>query len=115
MAVRADIYAGQGGMNKRQGEDFRIFLHKIIPLGQFGEINNTRVIASPRPSARVPFGTGKAVREFLDNGRIESYPLAAFEDLKVFFLIRCRIFQCGFCTRKGRYDLERIFGQVGIW
>ena len=33
MAVRADAYAKQGGMNKRQaGEDF-YFLHKIIPLG----------------------------------------------------------------------------------
>jgi hypothetical protein len=60
MAARADPYFKQGGMNKRKaGEDF-YFLHKIIPLGGFGEINDTRVIPSPRASHRVPFGTGRA-------------------------------------------------------
>jgi hypothetical protein len=72
-------------MNKRQaGEDF-YFLHKIIPLGAFREINSTRVIASPRPSDRVPFGTGRSVRDFLDSGKFESYPLQAFEDLRWLF------------------------------
>jgi glycosyltransferase involved in cell wall biosynthesis len=85
MAVRARVYMEQGGMNKRQaGEDF-YFLHKIIPLGSFREINSTRVIASPRPSDRVPFGTGRAVRDFLDSGKFESYPLQAFEDLRSLF------------------------------
>jgi hypothetical protein len=85
MAVRAEAYMKQGGMNKRQaGEDF-YFLHKIIPLGQFGEINATRVIPSPRPSDRVPFGTGRAVREYLETKKFETYPLEAFRDLKEFF------------------------------
>ena len=85
MPVRADAYMKQGGMNKRQaGEDF-YFLHKIIPLGQFGEVNSTRVIPSPRPSERVPFGTGRAVRDFLATGKFETYPLQAFDDLKQFF------------------------------
>jgi hypothetical protein len=85
MAVRARIYLEQGGMNKRQaGEDF-YFLHKVIPLGGFREINSTRVIASPRPSDRVPFGTGRAVRDILDSGKFESYPLQAFEDLRGLF------------------------------
>jgi hypothetical protein len=85
MAVRARVYAAQGGMNKRQaGEDF-YFLHKVIPLGGFGEINGTRVLASPRPSDRVPFGTGRAVREYLNSGRFESYPLQAFDDLRFLF------------------------------
>jgi hypothetical protein len=85
MAVRAQIYLEQGGMNKRQaGEDF-YFLHKIIPLGGFREINSTRVIPSPRPSDRVPFGTGRAVREFIDSGKFESYPFQAFEDLRHLF------------------------------
>ncbi len=65
--VRADIYAAQGGMNKRKaGEDF-YFLHKIIPLGHFAELNTTRVIPSPRPSDRVPFGTGVAVGKYLSS------------------------------------------------
>jgi hypothetical protein len=85
MAVRARHYCAQGGMNKRQaGEDF-YFLHKIIPLGAFGEVNSTRVLASPRPSHRVPFGTGRAVREYLDFGKFESYPLQAFQDLRFLF------------------------------
>lgn len=85
MAVRADGYMKQGGMNKRQaGEDF-YFLHKIIPLGHFGEVNSTRIIPSPRPSDRVPFGTGRSVRDYLATGKFETYPLQAFHDLKQFF------------------------------
>jgi len=64
MAVRASIYKKQGGMNRRKaGEDF-YFLHKIIPLGGFTEINTTAVYPSSRPSNRVPFGTGKAVNNW---------------------------------------------------
>ncbi len=85
MAVRADAYMKQGGMNRRQaGEDF-YFLHKIIPLGHFGEINTTRVIPSPRASDRVPFGTGRAVRDYLATGRFETYPFKAFCDLRELF------------------------------
>lgn len=85
LAVRAGAYMKQGGMNKRQaGEDF-YFLHKIIPLGHFGEINTTRVIPSPRASDRVPFGTGRAVRDFLATRKFETYPLQAFHDLKQLF------------------------------
>jgi glycosyltransferase involved in cell wall biosynthesis len=85
MAVRADAYMKQGGMNRRQaGEDF-YFLHKIIPLGNFGEVNTTRVIPSPRASDRVPFGTGRAVREYLANERLETYPMQVFRDLKELF------------------------------
>jgi hypothetical protein len=85
MAVRASAYMKQGGMNKRQaGEDF-YFLHKIIPLGNFGEINTTRVIPSPRPSDRVPFGTGRAVRDYLATRKFETYPIESFHDLKDLF------------------------------
>lgn len=65
MAVRSSAYQKQGGMNKRKaGEDF-YFLHKIISLGNFTELNSTRVIPSPRISDRVPFGTGKAIGDYL--------------------------------------------------
>ena len=85
MAVRAEIYQKQGGMNKRQaGEDF-YFLHKITPLGGFTDLTETTVFPSPRPSDRVPFGTGKAVRGCLRGERILTYPLTAFLDLKQFF------------------------------
>jgi hypothetical protein len=85
MAVRAGAYTKQGGMNKRQaGEDF-YFLHKIIPLGGFSDLTGTTVFPSPRPSDRVPFGTGKAVRDYLHSTRRATYPLAAFSDLKKLF------------------------------
>ena len=85
MCVRAEVYAGQGGMNKRRaGEDF-YFLQKVIPLGGFGNITDTRVLPSPRPSNRVPFGTGKAVSTCLAGGQLTTFPLRAFADLKEFF------------------------------
>ncbi len=85
MAVRADIYKRQGGMNKRQaGEDF-YFLQKIIPLGGFTDLTATTVSPSPRASNRVPFGTGKAVGDCLAGQPGSTYPLQAFLDLKLFF------------------------------
>ncbi|GAA0894061.1 hypothetical protein GCM10009122_37410 [Fulvivirga kasyanovii] len=84
MAVRSSAYQKQGGMNRRKaGEDF-YFLHKIIPLGNFGEINSTRVIPSPRISDRVPFGTGKAVNDWQKTGQLLTYSVRTFKDLKAF-------------------------------
>jgi hypothetical protein len=92
MAVRAATYMEQGGMNRRKaGEDF-YFLHKIIPLGGFGELNSTRVIPSPRVSDRVPFGTGKAVGDYLSGKPFVTYPLRAFEDLRAFFTQASNLF-----------------------
>ena len=89
MAVRSDVYQKQGGMNKRKaGEDF-YFLHKIIPLGRFVEINNTRVVPSARVSDRVPFGTGRAMAEWVNNPKdsFETYNFNIFQDLRLFFAI----------------------------
>jgi hypothetical protein len=83
-AVKALAYVRQGGMNKRKaGEDF-YFLHKIIPLGRFIDINTTCVIPSPRPSGRVPFGTGSAVSRFLtkEGSSLMTYNPSSFEALK---------------------------------
>ncbi len=85
MAVRANAYQAQGGMNRRKaGEDF-YFLHKFISLGNFGEINTTKVIPSPRTSDRVPFGTGKSVQDILTHQETyTTYAPATFADLKLF-------------------------------
>lgn len=85
MAVRSDAYQAQGGMNRRQaGEDF-YFLHKFIPLGHFGEVTATKVIPSPRPSHRVPFGTGKAVGELMASKEsLLTYHPDSFRDLRIF-------------------------------
>ncbi|MCX6258516.1 MAG: glycosyltransferase [Bacteroidia bacterium] len=86
-AVRAQAYVNQGGMNRKQaGEDF-YFLQKIIPHAGFLEINTTRVIPSPRPSLRVPFGTGATIHKLLNQEiqAVETYHFQAFLDLKAFF------------------------------
>lgn len=84
MAVRSDAYQKQGGMNKRHaGEDF-YFLHKIIALGFFTELTSTTIIPSPRQSDRVPFGTGKAVSEWMNNNALDTYAPQIFIDLKSF-------------------------------
>lgn len=88
-AVKAGIYAGQGGMNRRTaGEDF-YFLHKIIPLGNFTELNTTRVVPSPRVSDRVPFGTGATIRRFADGSQSDlfTWPVQSFDDLSSLFRI----------------------------
>jgi len=88
MAARCNAYQQQGGMNrKKAGEDF-YFLHKFIPLGQFTEINTTRVIPSPRPSHRVPFGTGKAVQDRLNayEAGCTTYAMDTFIELRDFLL-----------------------------
>jgi len=85
MAVRTDAYQRQGGMNRRKaGEDF-YFLHKFIPHGHFTELTTTCVIPSPRPSHRVPFGTGKAVGDLIQiEGSYLAYHPNVFIDLQLF-------------------------------
>jgi hypothetical protein len=72
-------------MNKRKaGEDF-YFLQKIFPLGNIYTINSSTVFPSPRPSNRVPFGTGKAINDFLKNEKTGyvSYNPKTFNDLRL--------------------------------
>lgn len=88
-AVRAEDYIKQGGMNKRKaGEDF-YFLHKFIPSGNFLDMNTTTIIPSPRPSNRVPFGTGAAVRKMLRENIdvLKTYHPGAFLELRKFLLL----------------------------
>lgn len=84
MAVRVDIYKKTGGMNRRKaGEDFH-FLHKVIPFGDFEEINSTTVYPSPRISSRVPFGTGKAMDDWINQSKstFYSYHPSIFKEIE---------------------------------
>ncbi|OFX60078.1 MAG: hypothetical protein A2046_16505 [Bacteroidetes bacterium GWA2_30_7] len=86
-AVNCITYAKQGGMNKKKaGEDF-YFLQKIISLGNYAEINSTKVIPSPRPSDRVPFGTGASIQKWISNENeyYSTYNIESFIELKIFF------------------------------
>jgi hypothetical protein len=67
-------------MNRRQaGEDF-YFLQKISWIGQVTELTEVTVHPSPRLSDRVPFGTGKAIGDYVANGRLTTYPLQSYRD-----------------------------------
>jgi hypothetical protein len=84
MACTAESYAKVGGMVKNKaGEDF-YFLQKIIPNGNFRELNSTRGIPSPRVSYRVPFGTGKAILKMQEQNDYSflTYELEAFDIVK---------------------------------
>lgn len=83
-AVRAETYCKLGGMNrKKAGEDF-YFLQKVVGVGKVAEINTTKVIPSPRPSDRVPFGTGAAIMKWNDENELnyETYNLQSFLEIK---------------------------------
>ena len=86
-AVRAEAYARQGGMNTRQGGEDFYFLQKIIKYGHYADLTATRVIPSPRPGTKVPFGTGPEIRKFLTGEKTDFFTYApeAFADLSDFF------------------------------
>jgi len=93
--VSAASYVSQGGMNKRKaGEDF-YFLQKIIPSGRFTEINSTCVYPSPRPSGRVPFGTGAVVKKYVEDRikGVDTYHPDAFYNLHELFAEPSRWFR----------------------
>ncbi|HAN17622.1 MAG: hypothetical protein A2X13_15330 [Bacteroidetes bacterium GWC2_33_15] len=94
-AVSAKAYIKQGGMSRKQaGEDF-YFLQKIFSLGNTEELNSSCVYPSPRPSDRVPFGTGPVIRAMLENNE-HFYPVYQFEsfsDLKAIFKITEQLYR----------------------
>jgi glycosyltransferase involved in cell wall biosynthesis len=86
ITVTSSAYQKQGGMNVRKaGEDF-YFLQRIFPLGNIRNITTTKITPSARPSDRVPFGTGKAVGDFLKNSLKEyaTYNPKIFRDFRRF-------------------------------
>ncbi len=85
--VRAEAYVRQGGMNTRQGGEDFYFLQKVIEPGHFSDLLTTRVIPSPRPSRKVPFGTGPEMQKFLSGEKKEfkTYTPDSFLDLADFF------------------------------
>lgn len=101
-AVTAYAYVKRGGMNRRQaGEDF-YFLQNLVQLGKVGEITKATVFPSSRQSDRVPFGTGAAMKKWIngtDNLQL-TYNLKAFTDLKAFFNIREQLYKADIIRQK---------------
>ena len=85
-AVRADVYCKEGGMNRRQGGEDFYFIQKVAQRGNFSQCNATCVSPSPRPSDRVPFGTGPAIQRLTGcEDPLMTYHLKPFVLLKEFF------------------------------
>ena len=79
--VRGDIYVKCGGMKIREaGEDF-YFLQSAAKISGVCQLETPLVFPSPRPSARVPFGTGPAVAAIMAGKAPEAIPDSAFEKL----------------------------------
>jgi hypothetical protein len=86
-AVKALPYIKAGGMNRKQaGEDF-YFIQKLIPAGGYFALNTTVVHPSPRPSFRVPFGTGASISRLslTEENQMLTYNISAFLELKAYF------------------------------
>jgi hypothetical protein len=86
MLCRASIYALEGGMNKRKaGEDF-YFMNKLAKSHEFLEVKHASVLPSCRTSDRVPFGTGKAMNDYIETQTVvfQSYDFGCFIALKDF-------------------------------
>ena len=87
MICRASLYALEGGMNKRKaGEDF-YFMNKLAKSHAYIEVKNASVLPSCRTSDRVPFGTGKAMNDYIKNQTyvFQTYDFKSFVELKKLF------------------------------
>lgn len=96
MAVKASEYTAAGGMNRRQaGEDFYL-IQKLVPSGAYFSLNSTTVYPSPRPSFRVPFGTGASIAKLTEEkgAAFMTYNFSAFEELREFFGMTDNFFSC---------------------
>ncbi|MCF6176883.1 MAG: glycosyltransferase [Victivallaceae bacterium] len=83
--TRANAYVKAGGMRKRPAAEDFYFLQALSKVGTIISITETMVYPSPRPSPRVPFGTGRKVGEVLDGGEIKLYHPTIFNHLKAMF------------------------------
>ncbi len=85
-ALRASAYVMAGGMPRKQaGEDFYL-IQKVVQMGGYGELNTTCVYPSPRPSDRVPFGTGPVVKKLVSGEPVlKTYAPESFYALKELF------------------------------
>ena len=93
-ACLAEAYVKAGGMNRRcGGEDF-YFLQQLEKTSGVEMVSGTVVRPSPRFSNRVPFGTGKAVQQQVDQETVPFSFISAvsFKILKEWIeLINCQL------------------------
>lgn len=113
MACQVSAYIKCGGMNRRRaGEDF-YFLQSLAKTSGIAQVKGTTVFPSPRRSCRVPFGTGRAVGQLLDQipGSLLFYPREYYCILKSWLQIAmdCCDSRCKMLPEKGA-DNSKLLG-----
>lgn len=106
IAVKALPYVRSGGMNRRMaGEDF-YFIQKLVSAGGYFNLNTTAVYPSPRPSMRVPFGTGATIFRLTENGKEDfmTYSPEAFRELRAFFKMTDSLYESGSSVNRYLYS-----------
>lgn len=78
-------YERAGGMRRRTGGEDFYFLQALRKVGKIGVVPDTAVYPSGRPSERVPFGTGPAVRKLAAGAVQEFYHPDCFAELAGFY------------------------------
>ena len=83
MACTASGYARAGGMNTREAAEDFYFLQHLAKTGGVAQLRGTVVYPSPRPSHRVPFGTGRSIFRLLakEEGVVLFYQTECFQIL----------------------------------
>ncbi len=79
--VNARHYQRAGGMRRRTGGEDFYFLQALRKVGMIGVVPDALVYPSGRPSERVPFGTGPAVRKLAAGERMGFYHPGCFAEL----------------------------------
>lgn len=75
VAISANHYAQVGGVPKRAGAEDFYLLVKLAKTGNVARLSGRCIALDARPSHRVPFGTGPAVRRIASSDDMATLPL----------------------------------------
>ena len=100
ISIHARAYAEVRGFPRRQAAEDFYLLNKLAKVGDIASLNGAPIELSGRESERVPFGTGRAVRDALarDSERSESESLELY-DPAVFAALRAWLRTLDTCSR----------------
>lgn len=83
VVARATTYIAAGGMRVRSGGEDFYFMQALKKVAPMGEIEEPMVFPAARPSDRVPFGTGPAIRSQIEGKALPTYSAEGFAELKL--------------------------------
>jgi hypothetical protein len=103
-ACTAAAYLAAGGMNRRQAAEDFYFLQQLAKTGGMATVRGTIVHPSPRPSRRVPFGTGRSIVRQLegDDTAVRFYPVVAFRLLGEWLALADELAGCDIAELQAR-------------